>query len=453
MRLLRSASSAACALLLGASSVQALEVDLTSAESIKQAASTLAYGMVKYYTGNNTGDVPGNLPAPYYWWEAGAMFGALIDYWYYTGDTTYNEITTQAMLHQVGPNVDYMPPNQSRTLGNDDQAFWGMAALSAAEAKFPNPPEDEPQWLELAMAVFNTQAPRWDNQTCGGGLKWQIFTFNNGYNYKNTISNGCFFNMAARLARYTGNTTYSDWAERMWDWTATIGLMSPQYYFYDGTDDTINCTEVNHIQWSYNAGVYLYGAAVMWNITQEEKWRVRTQGILDGIEPIFFHPEVENVMFEVACEPNGKCNVDQKSFKAYLSRWMAASTKVAPWCHDWVMNKLRISATAAARICTGGPDGKQCGLKWYTGEFDGNLGVGEQMSVLEVVQSNLIDLVEGPVTNTTGGISKGDYTAGSQSDSTPLTFDTITTGDKVGAGFLTAIVLLGIVGGAWWMVA
>jgi len=92
-------------------------------------------------------------------------------------------------------------------------------------------------------------------------------------------------------------------------------------------------------------------------------------------------------------------------------------------------------------------------LKWYTGEFDGNLGVGEQMSVLEVVQSNLIDLVEGPVTNTTGGISKGDYSAGSQSDSTPLTFDTITTGDKVGAGFLTAIVLLGIVGGAWWMVA
>lgn len=158
-------------------------------------------------------------------------------------------------------------------------------------------------------------------------------------------------------------------------------------------------------------------------------------------------------MFEVACEPNGKCNVDQKSFKAYLSRWMAASTKVAPWCHDWVINKLRISAAAAARICTGGPDGKQCGLKWYTGEFDGNLGVGEQMSVLEVVQSNLIDLVEGPVTNTTGGISKGDYSAGSQSDSTPLKFDTITTGDKVGAGFLTAIVLLGIVGGAWWMVA
>ena len=34
--------------------------------------------MMKYYTGNHTGDVPGNLPSPYYWWEAGAFFGAMV---------------------------------------------------------------------------------------------------------------------------------------------------------------------------------------------------------------------------------------------------------------------------------------------------------------------------------------------------------------------------------------
>jgi len=34
--------------------------------------------MMKYYTGNHTGDVPGNLPDPYYWWEAGAFFGAMV---------------------------------------------------------------------------------------------------------------------------------------------------------------------------------------------------------------------------------------------------------------------------------------------------------------------------------------------------------------------------------------
>lgn len=221
--------------------------------------------MLKYYTGYRPGDVPGNLPDPYYWWEAGAMFGALVDYYYYTGDKSYVDITTQALLWQVGPDRNYMPPNQTKTLGNDDQGFWGMAAMSAAEVNFPNPPEDQPQWLALAQAVFNTQYPRWDNTTCGGGLKWQIFTFNNGYNYKNTISNGIFFNIASRLALYTGNKTYAEWAEKAWDWVIAIGLGSPTYQFFDGTDDTQNCTSINHIQWSYNTGVFMHGAATMYN--------------------------------------------------------------------------------------------------------------------------------------------------------------------------------------------
>jgi hypothetical protein len=34
-------------------------------ESIKEAAAKAVYGLVKYYTGNNTGDTPGNLPDPY----------------------------------------------------------------------------------------------------------------------------------------------------------------------------------------------------------------------------------------------------------------------------------------------------------------------------------------------------------------------------------------------------
>ena len=220
---------------------------------------------MSYYNGNLTGAIPGNLPQPYYWWEAGAMFGTLIDYWFYTGDTTYNDVTSQALLFQVGPDNDFMPPNQTKTEGNDDQGFWAMAAMSAAELNFPDPPADQPQWLALAQAVFNSQAARWDTKTCAGGLRWQIFTFNGGYDYKNSISNGCFFNVAARLARYTGNSTYADWAEKTYDWVASVGLMSPTYQIFDGTDDTQNCTSLNHIQWTYNAGVYLLGAATMYN--------------------------------------------------------------------------------------------------------------------------------------------------------------------------------------------
>ena len=85
------------------------------ADSIKSAASTVAYGMMKYYNGNQTGQSIGLLPDPYYWWEAGAMFGQLVEYWYYTGDTTYNNVTAEGLLAQVGQNNDFMPDNQTKT--------------------------------------------------------------------------------------------------------------------------------------------------------------------------------------------------------------------------------------------------------------------------------------------------------------------------------------------------
>ncbi|EKG13389.1 Glycoside hydrolase family 76 [Macrophomina phaseolina MS6] len=201
------------------------------------------------------------------------MFGALIDYWYYTDDDQFNDITTQALVHQMGEDADFMPANQSKSLGNDDQGFWGLAAMAAAENKYPDPPEG-PGWLALSQAVFNEQAGRWNTETCNGGLKWQIFTFNQGFDYKNTISQGCFFSLASRLARYTGNTTYSDWAEKTWEWTKNVGLMSDDYHFYDGTSDASgkNCSSKDHTQWTYNAGIFLYGAATMWNIVSRKPW-------------------------------------------------------------------------------------------------------------------------------------------------------------------------------------
>ncbi|EEP81114.1 conserved hypothetical protein [Uncinocarpus reesii 1704] len=419
-------------------------------ESIKNAAKTVAAGMVKYYTGYKPGDTPGNLPDPYYWWEAGAMFSSLIDYWYFTGDSQYNEITTQAMLHQVGDDNNYMPRNQTSTLGNDDQAFWGMAAMSAAENKYPNPPADKPQWLELAQAVLNSQVPRWDNQTCGGGLRWQIFTFNKGYNYKNSISNGCFINIAARLALYTKNETYADLAEQYWEWMEAIGLVSPTSQVFDGSDVGKNCTELSHIQWTYNNGVMMGGAAALYNFTNgAEIWKRRLDGLIDAAS-IFFSKDPPNVMTEVACEGNGKCNVDQRSFKAYLARWMALTMKIAPFTREKLLPRLQASARAAALQCNG-PD-NACGLRWTKGAaYDGSTGVGEQMAALEIIQSNLIDEVAGPADNTTG-ISKGDPTAGTGGDPV-YTFSDITTGDKVGAGFLTSVVLISILGGAWWMVS
>ena len=421
-------------------------------ESIKSVASRLAYDMMTYYTGNQTGDVPGNLPDPYYWWEAGAMFGSLMDYYYYTDDSTYNDVVTQGMLFQKGPENDYMTPNQTKTTGNDDQAFWGMSAMAAAEQKFPDPPQGQPGWLALAQAVFNTQVDRWDNQHCGGGLRWQVFAFNNGYDYKNTISNGCFFNLGARLAMYTGNDTYMEWAVKAYDWTASVGFMTPDYHFYDGAHTTFNCTDINKVQWTYNVGVYILGAANMYNYTNgSDIWRDRLTNMINATS-LFF---VNNVMTEQACERPNNCNTDNFSFKAYLSRWLAATTKLAPFTFDTIMPLLRSSAQAAVAQCTGGASNTMCGMRWTdNGKWDGSMGVGQQMGVLEVVQANLVEQSAGPVTNSTGGTSRGDPSAGTggTNPAKPLNESRIKGSDRAGAGILTTLVLVGLVGGVWWMI-
>lgn len=83
-------------------------------ESIKNAAATAAYDMMSYYQGNQSGQIPGKLPDT--WWEGGAMFMTLIQYWHFTGDESYIPVTQQGMYWQAGENADYMPSNYSRYL-------------------------------------------------------------------------------------------------------------------------------------------------------------------------------------------------------------------------------------------------------------------------------------------------------------------------------------------------
>lgn len=149
--------------------------------------------------------------------------------------------------------------------GNDDQVFWGLTAMLAAELQLPDV-KDKYSWLSLAQGVFNTQIDRWDTTSCGGGLRWQIFTYQAGYAMKNTVSNGGLFQLAARLARYTNNQTYADWAEKVYDWTASTPLLNNQTWnVADSTNIDDDCKSQGNTQWSYNYGTFFMGAAYMYN--------------------------------------------------------------------------------------------------------------------------------------------------------------------------------------------
>ncbi|GAP83018.2 putative glycoside hydrolase family 76 protein [Rosellinia necatrix] len=436
----------------GRASAQFYKID--TRDDIISSAKTLAYDLMSYYHGNESGQTPGILPGPppagdYYWWEGGALWGTMIDYWRLTDDTTYNDVITQAMLWQVGPNRNYMPPNVTASLGNDDQGFWGMSAMQAAEENFPDPPSDQPQWLALAQAVWNTQAdPDRHDATCGGGLRWQIPFANNGYDYKNSIANGIFFNLGARLARYTNNQTYADWAEKTWDWVVSVGLMDKDYNIFDGAHVETNCTDVNRAQFSYNNGVFLLGAAYMYNFTRDSKWEERVNGLVNSTFRVFFP---NDTAYEIACEQHMTCTTDMLSFKGYVHRWMSTATQIAPFTADKVLPVLRKSAQAAVNQCTGGTDGRTCGFSWTSGAFDGNVGAGQTMDVLAAVSSLLIGQSKAPVSSSDGGTSVGDPNAGIGSGTISDDLPPITTSDRAGASVVTAVIVLTAAAAFGWM--
>jgi mannan endo-1,6-alpha-mannosidase len=383
------------ALFFFATQASSIVLDINDPTSIREAAALAAHGLQSLYNGNQTGGTLGKWPfPPYYWWESGGGWGGMIGYAHFTGDLSYNNVTFDALTSQLGPAYDFNMPLEASDEGNDDQGFWVLAAMSAVEYGFPDPFPPAPDWLQVCVNAFNDYVSRWNTTTCNGGLQWQFHPENAGYDYKNAISNGILFQLSARLARYTGNQTYVDWANKAYDWSSSIGLVdATNYNVYDGTDDTINCSGVDHDQWSYNIGVFLYGAAVMQNYTNgTQPWVDRVAGFLDATATFISpYPNSTYVLFEAMCEERSACNVDQLSFKAYLARWLAATSLLAPFTAGRVGTILQASALGAAAACTAGPYGNTCGSKWYMNGNDGTSGLGQQLAAMEVMYALLVN--------------------------------------------------------------
>lgn len=140
--------------------------------------------------------------------------------------------------------------------------------MAAAEYKLPDRSSGF-SWLALAQGVYNNQKDNpsgWDPSKCGGGIRWQKQPFQSGYELRNSISNAGFFQLAARLAVYTGDDSYTDWAVKSWDWSETHGLVNNKTWkVNDSTDGSNGCTTQDHTDWTYNYGAFLNGCAYMYD--------------------------------------------------------------------------------------------------------------------------------------------------------------------------------------------
>ncbi|KAJ5718716.1 hypothetical protein N7488_004362 [Penicillium malachiteum] len=439
--------------LLFTDSVHAITLDITDEQSIKDAASTTAYAMMTYYHGNETGHIPGAFPDK--WWEGAALFLALLHYWHFTGDTTYNSELRVGLEWQAGDD-DYMPTNYSSWIGNDDQMFWGLAAITAAEFEFADASSvgSGYSWLSLAQGVYNYQINEWDTSTCDGGLRWQIWTYESGYDMKNSISNGGLFQLSARLARYTDDSSYADWAQKIWDWSASSPLLdNSTWNVADSTETTNDCATQGDDQWSYNYGTYLMGAAYMYNYTNgSSTWLTAVDGLLNRTLEGFIH-DGTYILEEKLCELSEACNDNEILFKGLVSNWLSLTALLVPSTYDTILPYLQGSAKAAALSCTG-HNNNTCGVRWYQSDYDGWIGMEEEISATNIFVANMIAFNQSaPVTATTGGNSTSVPDAGendTSADSTSLS--AITTGDRAGAGILTVVFVAGWVGLMSWTV-
>lgn len=446
--------------------------------------------MMEFYNKNQTEGIPGKLTGT--WYVAGAMFMTVIQYWQASGDDTYNSVVSRDLMFQSGENYDFFSGNYSQWLvgwislsscicakpvsqGNDDQMFWGLASITASETGFPEI-SGKPTWTSLARAVFNMQVARWDNRTCDGGMRWQIWPYQAGYTMKNAISNGGLFELSARLARFTRNDTYAQWAGKIWDWSATTPLLqTTRWYIADSTSNEANCKDAGDTQWSYNYGTYLSGASFMYNYVSssmssqlaqpamliqygektngDEQWLRSVNGLLDSLIATFCPKDKGgNILSEIACEPIMTCDRNQIGFKGYTAMWLAHTAILVPSTAARIYPILQGSVLAISKQCSKQPD-KTCGVRWWQSSWDGfTPGLETQVAALGGITSNLMYYKSAaPQTIDTNPGGKERQIAAKE-DEAPDALAPINAGDRAGAWILTVIIVIAVGGSLGWLI-
>jgi mannan endo-1,6-alpha-mannosidase len=181
-------------------------------------------------------------------------------------------------------------------------------------------------------------------------------------------------------------------------------------------------------------------------------WKEQIDKLLENAISKFFKSP-KNILYEPACEATQTCNTDQTAFKGFLAQYLGYVSQMAPYTAPQILPLLANSAVAAGATCTGQGAGMTCSMQWALGHYDGRKrGVGEHLSLLNVLNANLVRDVAPPVTEDTGGTSVGNPNAGMNGAPIIATVLPATKGDKILAGILTGTSAILLSLGGWFMI-
>ncbi|GLA63034.1 hypothetical protein AtubIFM54640_004171 [Aspergillus tubingensis] len=422
-------------LLFGLSvTVAALDLDINSTQSIKDAATvTVQNTLTNSSLSGNVNPVYGdtnewlfNSSTVEAW-----LYSTLIPYWNLTGNDTYNELISKRMYSMAGLELgDSWSESDNDT--NMNHAAWALGAVTAAEMDFPVDSSKE-SWLFYAGQAQGTLRSTFTFSTvCDGGLEIANNALaETNLSMKDAISNGEFLQLSSRLAYLTtgdNRSSYTDDAVKIWNWCVDNDMVVESNWTVNflvvNTTASGNCTTygTNNFEFTYVYGLYMSAAAYLYNVTNADVWKTRAEGLLNTIMNKFVD---DGVIQELGVLYNPDAGFSSATWgddtayalKGLLASCLAVVTHLLPDTVDTIEPLLRNTAEAAAKQCSGMSNGTVCGSDWTKSTYDKDPNFFGSMSAVNAFTANLLMSRSSNSSSTTGSSTNGTSTDAESSGS------------------------------------
>lgn len=129
--------------------------------------------------------------------------------------------------------------------------------------------------LDRAKDIFKLVVHGWDtdpSHPCPGGVYWTQAPWSQD---RNTVSNGPGAELGLHLYLITRDKDYLTWAKRMFHWADSC-FLAPNGLYWDHIDLAGN---IEKTQWSYNQGVMLGAATLLYKATGDKAYLDKAKAI------------------------------------------------------------------------------------------------------------------------------------------------------------------------------
>ncbi|KAI8908021.1 glycoside hydrolase [Gorgonomyces haynaldii] len=350
----------------------AAQVNINDGSSVSSFAKQATQNLVNYYKSkpgpdgqgavlqNPSGDVSG-----VQWWESGVYWGTIFEYARVFKDNSFgNDVANALSLASYGQTGSFLGAlgAVAATLQgkwNDDIMWWGLASVTGAEifGKDTKMPGGK-TFLQVAQQTYEEAWQQYDPSTCGGGIYWSRDRQNpKTKGYKSTITNVQHMMLGARLFLLTGNQTYIQNSQQLYNWMKR-GLIANGKVF-DGVDADQGCG-MNINEHSYNPGVLLGAMGWLYKATNNQQWVTDASVILRQSLATF---SSNNIVTD-PCEP--RCPANQLEFKGPYVQGLGYYAAFTNNQQDkqTVLNALKTSFQSMLPTCDSNAG---CNMVWTAG--------------------------------------------------------------------------------------